>query len=63
MVNVNMGISIMPSYITLPVSNNRRIVAIPYEPGEKVEYAAICLEENENPALKRMKQFLKERFK
>ena len=61
MVNVNMGISVLPSYISLPVSNDRRIVAIPYEPDERVKYAAICLEENENPALKRMKQFLLER--
>ena len=63
MVNVNMGVSILPSYITLPVSNNRRIVAIPYEPDVRVKYAAICLEENENPALKRMKLFLQERFR
>lgn len=63
MVNVNMGVSILPSYITLPVSNNRRIVAVPYEPDEQVDYAAICLKENENPALKRMKQFLQERFR
>ena len=62
MINVNMGVSILPSYITLPVSNHRRIVAIPYEPGIQVAYAAICLEENENPALNKMKQFLKERF-
>ena len=61
MVNVNMGISILPSYINLPVSNNRRIVAIPYEPGERATYAAVCLEKNEKPALKRMKQFLMER--
>ena len=62
MVNVNMGISIVPSYITLPVSNNRRIVAIPYEPDLLTSYAAICLEENENPALNRMKLFLQDRF-
>jgi len=61
MVNVNMGISIVPSYVNLPVSNNRRIVAIPYEPDEMTTYAAICLKENENPALKRMTQFLRER--
>lgn len=61
MVNVNMGISILPSYFSLPVSNDRRIVAIPYEPEERVKYAAICLEGNENPALKRMKEFLQER--
>jgi len=61
MVNVNMGISILPSYINLPVSNDRRIVAIPYEPDESATYAAICLEENDNPALMKMKQFLQER--
>lgn len=61
MINVNMGISIVPSYVTLPVSNDRRIVAIPYEPGVRVKYAAICLEKNENPALQRMQQFLRER--
>ena len=62
MVNVNMGVSILPSFITLPASNDRRIIAIPYEPEEQVPYAAICLKENENPALKRMKQFLLDRF-
>ena len=62
MITVNMGISILPSYVSLPVSNSRRIVTIPYEPDIRVKYAAICLEENENPALQRMKQFLKERF-
>ena len=58
MINVNMGISILPSYITLPVGNDRRIVAIPYESDVRVEYAAISLEKNENPALKKMQQFL-----
>ena len=62
MVNVNMGISILPSYITLPVSNHRRIVAIPYEPDIRVPYAAICMKDNANPALNKMKLFLKERF-
>lgn len=62
MVNVNMGISILPSYISLPVSNERRIMAVPYEPGLKSPYAAICLEENDNPALQKMKQFLQERY-
>lgn len=62
MVNVHIGVSILPSYVTLPVSNNRRIVAIPYEPEVQVPYAAICLENNENPVLKRMKHFLQERF-
>ena len=61
MVAVQMGISILPSYITLPVSNDRRIVAIPYESDEMVRYAAISLNENENPALKIMTDFLKER--
>lgn len=63
MVNVNMGISILPSYITLPASNDRRIVAIPYEPNLKSSYAAVCMEENENPALKRLKQFFQDRCK
>ena len=58
MINVNMGISILPSYMTLPVGNDRRIVAIPYESDVRVEYAAISLEKNENPALKKMQQFL-----
>ena len=62
MINVGMGISILPSYFILPVSNDRRIVAIPYEPDVRVEYAAICLEDNEKPALKHMKQFLQERY-
>ena len=62
MINVNMGISILPSYISLPISNRRRVVTVPYEPGTRVEYAAICMMENENPALNKMKQFLKERF-
>ena len=57
MVTVNMGISILPSYINLPVSNSRRIVAVPYEPDVRVDYAAIWLEENENPALRKMKEF------
>ena len=43
MVNINMGISIMPTYISLPPSNDRRIVAIPYEPDVRVSYAAICI--------------------
>ena len=63
MINVNMGTSILPSYITLPVGNDRRIVAIPYEPDVQVEYAAISLEENENPALNKIKQFLQELHK
>ena len=63
MVNINMGISIMPTYISLPPSNDRRIVAIPYEPDVRVSYAAICMEENENPALIRMRLFLEERFR
>ena len=61
MVAVQMGVSILPSYITLPVSNDRRIVAIPYEPDVRVNYSAICMEENQNPALEIMTQFLKER--
>ena len=60
MINVNMGISILPSYITLPVGNDRRIVAIPYESDILVEYAAISLKENENPALNKMQQFLQD---
>ena len=63
MVNVNMGVTILPSFVTLPASNDRRIVAIPYEPDVRVNYAAICLEENENPVLNKMKLFLQERFK
>ncbi len=63
MINVNIGVSILPSYITLPASNDRRIVAIPYEPDIRVSYAAICMNENENSALKRMRQFLEERFR
>jgi len=63
MVNVNMGISILPSYVSLPVSNDRRIVGIPYEPDLKAPYAAVCMEDNNNPALKRMKEFLHERFR
>ena len=55
-----MGISILPSYITLPVGNDRRIVAIPYESDILVEYAAISLKENENPALNKMQQFLQD---
>ena len=62
MINVDMGISILPSYVTLPASNDRRIVAIPYEPDLRSSYAAVCMEENDNPALKRMKQFLQELF-
>ena len=63
MINVNMGISILPSYISLPVSNNRRIVAVPYEPDDvRVTYAAICLKENEKPTLQKMKEFLKKRY-
>lgn len=61
MVAVQMGISILPSYITLPVTNDRRIVAIPYEPDLLSNYSAISLEDNENPALKIMKTFLNER--
>ena len=61
MVAVQMGVSILPSYITLPVSNDRRIVAIPYEPDVRVNYSAICMEDNQNPALDIMTQFLKER--
>jgi LysR family transcriptional activator of glutamate synthase operon len=61
MVAVGMGVSILPSYITLPVTNDRRIVAIPYEPDVHVHYAAISLTENDNPALKIMQDFLKER--
>ena len=60
MINVNMGISILPSYITLPVGNDRRIIAIPYESDILVEYAAISLKENENPALNKMQQFLQD---
>lgn len=63
MVNADMGVTIMPSFVTLPVSNNRRICAIPYEPDVRVPYAAICVEENENPALKKLKQFFQERAK
>ena len=63
MINVNKGISILPSYIQIPPSDHRRILAIPYEPDVRVQYAAVCLEENENPALKRMREFLKETFK
>lgn len=61
MVTVQMGISILPSYISLPISNDRRIIALPYEPDVRVDYAAISLEENQNPALERMKQFLSNR--
>lgn len=61
MVAVQMGVSILPSYITLPVTNDRRIVAIPYEPDVWVNYSAICMEENQNPALGIMTKFLKER--
>lgn len=61
MVGVQMGISILPSYITLPVSNDRRIVAIPYEPDVRVVYAAVCSDDNRNPALDRIKQFFSER--
>ena len=59
MVGVQMGISILPSYIILPGSNDRRIVAIPYESDVRVDYAAICLEDSPNPALEKIKQFLK----
>lgn len=61
MINVNMGISILPSYISLPVNNDRRIVAIPYEPDLLVKYAAISIDANENPALHTMRQFLLDR--
>ena len=62
MVAVGIGVSILPSYITLPTSNDRRIVAIPYAPDVRVDYAAISLEENQNPALAQMKQFLADRI-
>ncbi len=62
MVAVHMGVSILPSYITLPASNDRRIVAIPYEPDVLVNYPAIGMEENPNPALEIMTKFLRERF-
>jgi len=62
MVGLQMGISILPSYITLPTSNDRRIVAIPYEPDVRVDYAAVCLDKNQNPALENIKLFLFRRF-
>ena len=63
MVNVNMGVTILPSYVTLPASNDRRIIAIPYEPGVKAPYAAISMEGNQNPALQKLRDFLEEQFK
>ena len=51
MISVHMGISILPSYIPLPVSNERRIVAVPYEKNVHVNYAAIWMEKNQNPSL------------
>ncbi len=62
MVNMNMGVSILPSYVTLPGSNDRRIIAIPYEPGVKAPYAAIAMKGNKNPAVQRLLEFLEERF-
>lgn len=61
MVAVQIGVSILPSYIHLPSSNDRRIVAIPYEPDIRVDYAAISMKENPNPALEQMRQFLGDR--
>jgi DNA-binding transcriptional LysR family regulator len=54
MISVHMGISILPSYIPLPVSNERRIDAIPYEREVQVAYAAVWLTENGNPSLKQL---------
>lgn len=62
MVAVGIGVSILPSYIALPTGNDRRIVAIPYEPDVRVDYAAISLEDNPNPAINQMKQFLSTRI-
>ena len=59
MLSVNMGVTILPSYLSVPMTSRGRLQAVPLLPGDDcVQVAAVWGQKNQNPSLKKLLPFL-----
>lgn len=59
MLTVNMGVTILPSYLSIPMTSRGRLQAVPLLPEEDhIQVAAVWEGKNQNPSLKKLLPFL-----
>ena len=59
MLSVNMGVTILPSYLSEPMINRGRLQAIPLLPAnDYIQVAAVWNQKNRNPSLKKLLPYL-----
>lgn len=63
MISVNMGVTILPAYLSIPMVSRGRLVAIPFGGADdRIDIVAAWMPGHKNPSLEKILPFLKERI-
>lgn len=61
MLSANMGVTILPSYLSIPLQSRGRLVSVPFGgPEDTIDIIAAWMPQTENPSLEKILPFLEE---